>query len=90
MISSQFGLDFDKPYRVGIITVDRQYGINLEQDEHIYEYYSDCLNREVGVDEERIPEMAADAMKSGNIAVNPRSTTIDDIEVLYRISSRSF
>ena len=46
-ISSQFGLDFDKPYRVGIITVDRQYGINLEQDEHIYEYYSDCLNREV-------------------------------------------
>lgn len=46
-ISNQFGLDFDKPYRVGIITVDRQYGINLEQDEHIYEYYSDCLNREV-------------------------------------------
>ena len=45
---------------------------------------------EVGVDEERIPEMAADAMKSGNIAVNPRSTTIDDIEELYRISSRSF
>ena len=27
--------------------MDRQYGINLEQDEHIYEYYSDCLNREV-------------------------------------------
>ena len=46
-ISAQFGLDFDKPYRVGIIVVDRQYGINLEQDEHIYEYYSDYLNREV-------------------------------------------
>ena len=46
-ISGQFGLDFGKPYRVGIIAVDRQYGINLEQDEHIYEYYADCLNKEV-------------------------------------------
>ncbi len=46
-ISHQFGIDFSKPYRVGIIAVDRTYGINLEQDEHIYEYYSDCLNREV-------------------------------------------
>ena len=31
-ISGQFGLDFSKPYRVGIIAVDRKYGINLEQD----------------------------------------------------------
>ena len=46
-ISGQFGLDFSKPHRVGIIAVDRTYGINLEQDEHIYEYYSNCLNREV-------------------------------------------
>ena len=46
-ISGQFGLDFGKTYRVGIIAVDRQYGINLEQDEHIYEYYADCLNKEV-------------------------------------------
>ena len=45
---------------------------------------------EVGVDEDKIPEMAVDAMKSGNIAVNPRSTTIDDIEELYRISCRSY
>jgi alcohol dehydrogenase len=45
---------------------------------------------EVGVDEEKIPEMAIDAMKSGNIAVNPRSTTIDDIEDLYRISCRGY
>ncbi len=46
-ISGQFGLDFSKPYRVGIIAVDRTYGINLEQDEHMYEYYANCLNQEV-------------------------------------------
>ena len=46
-ISGQFGLDFSKPYRVGIIAVDRKYGANLEQDEHIYEYYANCLNQEV-------------------------------------------
>jgi len=38
---------------------------------------------EVGVTEDKIPEMAADAMKSGNITVNPRKTTIKDIEFLY-------
>ena len=46
-ISGQFGLDFSRPYRVGIIVVDRKYGINLEQDDHIYEYYANCLNQEV-------------------------------------------
>ena len=46
-ISGQFGLDFTVPHRVGIIVVDRKYGINLEQDEHIYEYYANTLNREV-------------------------------------------
>lgn len=46
-ISGQFGLDFSTPHRVGIIVVDRKYGINLEQDEHIYEYYANTLNREV-------------------------------------------
>ena len=46
-ISGQFGLDFSKPHRVGIIAVDRKYGINLEQDEHMYEYYANCLNQEV-------------------------------------------
>lgn len=46
-ISSQFGLIFDRPHRVGIIIIDREYGINLEQDEHTYSYYTDCLNREV-------------------------------------------
>jgi len=46
-ISGQFGLDFSKPHRVGIIAVDRKYGVNLEQDEHIYEYYANCLNQEV-------------------------------------------
>ncbi len=46
-ISGQFGIDFSRPYRVGIIAVDRTYGINLEQDEHMYEYYANCLNQEV-------------------------------------------
>lgn len=46
-ISAQFGLTFDRPYRVGIIVIDRKYGVNLEQDEHTYTYYTDCLNREV-------------------------------------------
>lgn len=46
-ISGQFGLDFSKPYRAGIIVVDRKYGVNHEQDEHNYEFYSDCLNKEV-------------------------------------------
>ena len=46
-ISSQFGLDFKKPYRVGVIVIDRKYGVNLEQDEHTYDYYYNCLMREV-------------------------------------------
>ena len=46
-ISGQFGLDFSTPHRVGIIVVDRKYGVNLEQDEHVYEYYANTLNREV-------------------------------------------
>lgn len=46
-ISAQFGLTFDRPYRVGVIVIDRKYGMNLEQDEHTYVYYTDCLNREV-------------------------------------------
>lgn len=33
--------------------------------------------------EEKIPAMAADAMKSGNIAVNPRASRQSDIEALY-------
>lgn len=39
--------------------------------------------REAGVTEDKIAPMAADAMKSGNIAANPRSSTIKDIEALY-------
>lgn len=46
-ISGQFGLDFSRPYRVGVIVIDRKYGVNLEQDEHTYEYYADCMNREI-------------------------------------------
>jgi len=38
----------------------------------------------VGMDEGLIPNMAKDAMLSGNILVNPRMTTQPDIEALYR------
>lgn len=37
-----------------------------------------------GVTEDRIPQMAADAMKSGNILANPRQSNLGDIEALYR------
>lgn len=46
-ISNQFSLNFSKPYRVGIVIVNRKYGSNLEQDEHTYEFYADSLNREI-------------------------------------------
>ncbi|MGN0202902.1 MAG: iron-containing alcohol dehydrogenase [Coprococcus sp.] len=39
---------------------------------------------EVGVTEEHFEAMADDAMKSGNVAVNPRSTTKKDILMLYK------
>lgn len=38
---------------------------------------------EVGVTEDKIPQMAEDAMKSGNILANPRQSTQKDIEMLY-------
>jgi len=37
----------------------------------------------VGVTAEMVPEMAKDAMKSGNILVNPRQSTLKDITDLY-------
>lgn len=37
----------------------------------------------VGVKEELIEKMSIDAMKSGNIAVNPRVTAIEDIIRMY-------
>jgi alcohol dehydrogenase class IV len=40
--------------------------------------------REVGVREDGIERMTDDAMKSGNIAVNPRATSREDIVALYR------
>jgi alcohol dehydrogenase class IV len=38
----------------------------------------------LGVDQGAIPNMAKDAMLSGNILVNPRTTTQPDIEALYQ------
>ncbi len=40
--------------------------------------------RKAGVTEDAIPNMTRDAMLSGNIAVNPRTTTAADVEALYR------
>ena len=40
--------------------------------------------REVGVKEDKFGAMAEDAMKSGNIAVNPRKSNKDDIIMLYQ------
>lgn len=39
--------------------------------------------RQVGVTKEMFKPMAEDAMKSGNIAVNPRSTSLDNLISLY-------
>ncbi|MBQ9059124.1 MAG: iron-containing alcohol dehydrogenase [Atopobiaceae bacterium] len=39
---------------------------------------------EVGVTEDKIEAMADDAMTSGNIVLNPRTTTRDDVIALYR------
>ena len=39
---------------------------------------------ECGVTDDKIPSMAKDAIQSGNVAVNPRATTLADIEALYR------
>ena len=39
---------------------------------------------EVGVKEEAVSAMADDAMKSGNVLVNPRTTTREDILKIYR------
>ena len=39
--------------------------------------------KEVGVDDSKFDEMATDAMKSGNISVNPRYTTKEDILRMY-------
>jgi alcohol dehydrogenase class IV len=39
---------------------------------------------ECGVTGDKVPFMAKDAFQSGNIAVNPRPTTLADLEALYR------
>jgi len=39
--------------------------------------------RDVGVTRDAIPAMAADAMKSGNVAVNPRATTYEEMVGLF-------
>lgn len=43
-----------------------------------------CGLKELGVKEESIEEMAIDAMKSGNVLANPRTTTLEDMIKLYK------
>lgn len=43
-----------------------------------------CKLSEAGVNDRYLAQMAEDAMKSGNIAVNPRSTCLQDILKLYQ------
>jgi alcohol dehydrogenase class IV len=38
------------------------------------------------IDESQLDRMAKDALKSGNIAVNPRKTSYDDVIMLYKKS----
>jgi alcohol dehydrogenase len=39
---------------------------------------------DVGLREEHIDEVAAEAIKSGNVAVNPRRTTVEDLRAILR------
>jgi alcohol dehydrogenase class IV len=39
--------------------------------------------RDLGVHQDAIPQMATDAMKSGNVLVNPRTTAYEDIVYLF-------
>lgn len=55
--------------------------LNILDAVHLVKGKENVTRQEV---EELIEPMSADAMKSGNIAVNPRSTTQDDIKALYR------
>jgi alcohol dehydrogenase len=38
---------------------------------------------EAGVDSDGIQVLAEDSMKSGNVVVNPRKTTLEDVIALY-------
>jgi alcohol dehydrogenase len=39
---------------------------------------------DVGLREEHINDVAAEAVKSGNVAVNPRRTTVEDLRAILR------
>ncbi len=40
--------------------------------------------REVGVREDKIPKLVEDSMISGAIPINPRKTTKEDVEKIFR------
>jgi len=42
--------------------------------------------KELGVNEELIPQMIEDTFKSGNVAINPRRVTKNDVEQIYKKS----
>lgn len=68
----------DRPYEVGMLSAAvRELVASLGIPLHL---------SDVGVTADKVSAMAADAMKSGNIAVNPRSSTQNDIEKLYQLA----
>jgi alcohol dehydrogenase len=75
----------------GYLTPDRKVPEDFTTDLLIKELKEMAVNlgipknlKEVGVTEDMIPVMAEDAMKSGNILVNPRQSTLEDIIGLYK------
>ncbi|GAB7389349.1 iron-containing alcohol dehydrogenase [Bacillaceae bacterium] len=42
--------------------------------------------KEVGVTEDLFPQMITDTFKSGNVAINPRRVSKEDVEKLYKLS----
>lgn len=46
-IATVFQIDFSVPHRIGVIVVDRTYTENLENDEHLYNYYMSMLEKKI-------------------------------------------
>lgn len=91
-------LDFNEPvcmekygriYR--LLTGDKETAYEKGMLSRLFRELNDALGigftlKDLGVKESAIPDMAKDAMKSGNVAVNPRETTLEDIIRMYKDS----
>ena len=73
----------DKPYRPEGVSAEEARQL-VEELRHLNEQLGiPATLSEVGVTADKIPAMAEDAMKSGNIPANPRQSTVKDIIKLY-------